>query len=267
METKLLGGRAGPPVRLLLTAAAILAVGASARFVAAGGGDGGSANGGEDEVAQFSAARLLIEHNATAGDTGFQAFVDGEPWRELVLRGPDGAAVFRAAPQGALQALGLTELFFETDEPSNEDVPIEELLETLPAGRYTYQGRLVDGQRVRGAAVLTHDIPAAPILVSPAEGATVDRDGLVVRWRAVTETLAGGPVKIVAYQLIVEEDAEPPFPHAFAARVLSVHVPASTTSVTVPREFLQERTAYKLEVLAIEESGNQTITEGTFETR
>ena len=65
-------------------------------------------------------------------------------WKELTLRGPDGGTVLRVEPRGQLKALGLTELFFETDEPSNEDVPIDELLAMLPAGQYEYEGKSVD---------------------------------------------------------------------------------------------------------------------------
>jgi hypothetical protein len=36
--------------------------------------------------------------------------------------------------------------------------------------------------------------------------------------------------------------------------------------VTVPPEFLKPGTAYKVEVLAIAENGNQTITESEFST-
>ena len=46
----------------------------------------------------------------------------------------------------------------------------------------------------------------------------------------------------------------------------NVTVPGRKTSVTVPRQFLQPNTEYKIEVLAIEKSGNQTITEGEFST-
>ena len=51
-------------------------------------------------------------------------------------------------------------------------------------------------------------------------------------------------------------------------RILKVTVtaPADTTMVTLPEEFLVEGTEFKFEILAIEESGNQTITEGCFET-
>jgi hypothetical protein len=46
--------------------------------------------------------------------------------------------------------------------------------------------------------------------------------------------------------------------------VFSVELPATTTSVTIPAEYLDPGTEYKLEVQAIEASGNQTTTEVTF---
>ena len=45
---------------------------------------------------------------------------------------------------------------------------------------------------------------------------------------------------------------------------LDVDVPSDETSVTVPAEYLNPSTVYQFEVLATEESGNQTITEGFF---
>jgi hypothetical protein len=45
-----------------------------------------------------------------------------------------------------------------------------------------------------------------------------------------------------------------------------ITLPASKTRVTVPPEFLEPNTVYLFEVLAIEEGGNQTITESSFET-
>jgi hypothetical protein len=219
----------------------------------------------QGEEIPFSQAKLLVEHNATAGDTGFQGFVDGEPWRELKLSGPDGRTVVAIQARGELRKLGLTELFFETDEPSNEDVPIDELLASLPAGQYQYEGRSVEGLRMEGTALLTHDIPAEPFIVSPLEGAVVDRNAVVIDWDDVTASITGADIALVAYQLIVEKDVEP-HPNAFATPLLSVHVPPTVTSMTVPSEFLEPGTSYKVEVLAIEESGNQTISESRFET-
>jgi hypothetical protein len=47
---------------------------------------------------------------------------------------------------------------------------------------------------------------------------------------------------------------------------LSMYLPSNVTAVTVPSGFLEPGTSYKWEVLAIEESGNQTLSSGEFET-
>ena len=85
------------------------------------------------------------------------------------------------------------------------------------------------------------------------------------RWRPVTETLTGQPVAIIAYQLIVEKDVEP-HPHMIGKLGLSIYVPRSVTSLAIPDGFLEPRTAYTWEVLAIERSGNQTLSSGSFRT-
>lgn len=214
-------------------------------------------------------AKLIIEHNATDEDTGFQAFVDSEGWSRLELTGPNGV-LLRFEGKGELGELGLTELFFETVEPENADLPIDELLEDFPAGRYTFGGReMIDGESsgdTAATAVFTHDIPAGPALLSPAEGAAVPSTGLVVRWGAVDRTIRGAPVAIVAYQLIVERDVDP-HPNMIGKWGLSMYVPASVTSMAIPDGFLEPGTAYKWEVLAIETSGNQTLSSGAFRTK
>jgi hypothetical protein len=211
-------------------------------------------------------AKLNIEHNATDRDTGFQGFVDSEGWRRLAARGPNGK-VLRFEGLGSLGRLGLTELFFETVEPENADVPIRRMLAKLPEGRYTFAG---PGQengestgRTLGRARLTHDIPKGPQLVSPAEGATVPTQGVVADWEPVSETIGGKPVKIVAYQLIIEKDVDPPR-HMIGKFGLSMYLPPSVTSIEVPDGFLEPDTAYNWEVLAIERSGNQTLSSAAF---
>jgi hypothetical protein len=214
-------------------------------------------------------AKLIIEHNATDEDTGFQAFVDSEGWDRLELVGPAGV-VLHFEGRGTLGELGLTELFFESVEPENADLPIDELLEDFPAGKYTFRGRtMIDGESTGetiGTAWLTHDIPAGPELLSPAEGTTVPASDLDFRWGAVTQSIRGEPVKIIAYQLIVEKDLEP-HPNMIGKQGLSMYLPASVTSMTIARGFLEPGTAYKWEVLAIEESGNQTLSSSEFRTQ
>jgi hypothetical protein len=214
-------------------------------------------------------AKLNIEHNATDEDTGFQGFVDGEGWRRLDVRGP-GGHVLTFEARGTLAQLGLTELFFETVEPENADVPIDEMLAKLPEGTYTIASpALENGKgagRTSGTAWLTHEIPAGPRLVSPKEGAVVPVRGVIARWKPVSETITGEPVTIIAYQLVIEKDVEP-HRHMIGKLGLSMYLPRSVTSITVPNGFLQPRTAYTWEVLAIERSGNQTLSSGSFRTR
>jgi hypothetical protein len=213
-------------------------------------------------------AKLNIEHNATDRDTGFQGFVDSEGWRRLNVRGPDGK-VLRFQGLGSLGNLGLTELFFETVEPENADVPIRRMLAKLPEGRYTVAGPGQENGESTGPTVgrawLTHDIPRGPHLVSPADGATVPTQGVIANWDPVSMTIGGKPTRIVAYQLIIEKDVEPPR-HMIGKFGLSMYLPRSVTRVEVPDGFLEPDTAYNWEVLAIERSGNQTLSSAAFVT-
>jgi hypothetical protein len=239
----------------------------AAFFVARAQGESGTATAGQDEIA-LKEAKLNIEHNATDSDTGFQGAIDSEGWKRLDVRGPDGV-VLTFEGRNELGNLGLTELFFETVEPENVDVPIEEMLENLPEGNYTIEGPAIEvGEKMgktSGTAWLTHNIPAGPVLLTPAQGATVPTTGLIASWGAVTQTITGDSVTIIAYQLIIERDEEP-HPHMIGKFGLSIYVPSTVTSMDVPDGFLEPGTAYKWEVLAIEESGNQTLSSGEFQT-
>ncbi len=243
------------PALLILSAIALLSAAA--------------VHAGSAAVIPLKDAKLNIEHNATDRDTGFQGFVDSEGWRRLDVRGP-GGQVLTFEARGTLARLGLTELFFESVEPENADTPIEEMLAKLPEGNYTIAGPAqANGKsagRTVGTAWLTHDIPAGSTLVSPAEGATVPVRGVVARWKPVSKTITGEPVTIIAYQLIIERDVEP-HRHMIGKLGLSIYLPRTVTSIAVPDGFLQPRTAYKWEVLAIERSGNQTLSSGSFRTR
>lgn len=203
----------------------------------------------------FEDSTLIIEVNSTDGDAGLQFFFDGEPWRSAEVSGPDGQKVLDVDAGGDLKDFGLTELFSESNEPPFDELPLEEFLARFPAGEYTVSGKTIEGERLAGTATLTHDIPAGPVVVSPDEDAVVPPDDVVVVWEPVTEP-AG--IDIVGYQVIVER--EDPL------RVFQVDLPPAATSVTVPPEFLQANTEYGVEVLAIEASGNQTITETGFQT-
>jgi hypothetical protein len=222
----------------------------------------GLAGGGEP----LEEVKFIIEHNATAEDTGFQVFLDGEPWKRLTIDSPQDTPLLEVRARGPLKVLGLTEFFFETNEPPNAQLPIKELLKHFPEGKYEFEATAVDGGLMKGTATLTHDIPKGPEILTPLPGQVVDPDHAVVSWKPVTESILGEPVEIVGYEVIVEKPVVTP-PPGFSKRVLSVHVSGATTSLTLPPEFFAPATDYDLEVLALEVGGNQTITSSSFVTK
>lgn len=223
------------------------------------------ATGLAQEAVALKQAKLNIEHNATDLDTGFQGFLDGEGWQSLIVTGPAGP-VLRFEGLGTLGTLGLTELFFETTEPLNAEVPLDRVLANLPEGEYRFEGSMIDGGTTSGVAMLTHAIPAGPDLMSPAEGAVVSAVGTKVSWGKVTETTTGAPATIIAYQLVIEKAVDP-HPHMIGKFGLNIYLPPSVTELELPTGFLEPGSAYKWEVLAIEESGNQTLSSGAFSTQ
>lgn len=200
----------------------------------------------------FPIAKIYWEYNSSANDLGVHVFLDAEDWKTVKIVHPDGRTIFEVAGKGPYAELGLTELFFEGAEPSLDDVPLEELLELFPDERYTFIGVTVDGHRLTSRPELSHAIPAGPDV-----SATVNGNDVVISWSEVTGPPEGFPddeeINIVGYQVIVD-----PF---------QVTLPASARSVTLPPEFAASLGGgeHAFEVLAIDASGNQTITEGTFQ--
>ena len=212
----------------------------------------------------FSIARIIIEFNASAQDVGIQVLVDGEPWKHLRVFSPNGRRVLDITGKRSLGKQGLTELFFESSEPSLVELPLPEFLVRFPEGTYALEGKTIDGIGLEGTAILSHVIPAGPEIISPVSlddnPPVVDPSNAVIEWNPVTDTITDSDTfEIIGYQVIVEQ-VEP-------RRIFSIDLPALVTSVVVPPDFfLQPDTLHKFEVLAIEASGNQTITEGEFVT-
>jgi len=206
---------------------------------------------GMGHAQQLEVARIFIEYNESANDLGFHVFLDGEDWTDLRIVGAEGKKIFDVSAGGGFRELGLTELFFEGAEPTLDEVPLEELLAAFPEGEYTFLARTVDKEELVGIATLTHNVPAGPTVSTTASGGTV-----VVSWTPVTAPAAilpEGDVNVVAYQVITG--------------TFQVTVPATVTSLTIPPEYFQSLPPgmHELEVLVIDSSGNQTITESSFQ--
>jgi hypothetical protein len=199
----------------------------------------------------FKIAKIYWEYNASANDLGVHVSLDAEDWRRLKIITPKQRSIFEVQGRGAYRELGMTELFFEGAEPSLDDFPLAGLLKRFPEGTYEIEGETVDGEELSSEVSFSHAIPYGPhvsAVVGPGHS-------LVISWTPVTSPPPGFPSKpitIVGYQVIVD-----PF---------QVTLPATATSVTVPPEFVASLSSgvQPYEVLAIEASANQTLTEGTF---
>lgn len=218
-------------------------------------------------------ARLYIEHNATDRDTGVHGEFDQEGLAEGCLQKPDGSEIMLVDPTNELGDLGINEFFFESREPPNDEYSIADLEADFPEGDYRISGIDFEGTSRVGSAVFTHDIPAPPEITSPkvvdeekGERNELPASGITVRWREVTETLDGKPVDITGYEVIVTDD-DYEDPDSLSQPEYDVHVPPDVTELDVPDGFLEPGRLYELEVLALEESGNQTISLGYFTAR
>ncbi len=205
------------------------------------------------KTVRLDEATMIVEVNATDGDAGLQIFLDGEAWRSMTITAPDGRRMLAINGRTRLKNYGLTELFSESSEPPFDQFPLKKFKRLFPEGRYSLVGTTIEGDRLAGRARLSHDIPDGPQITAPADGSTVPPGSVVASWNPVPEPSG---INVVGYRAIVER--EDPL------RVFSVDLPASVTSVTIPQEYVESGTKYKLEVQAIEASGNQTLTEIEF---
>jgi hypothetical protein len=202
---------------------------------------------------QLEIAKIFWEYNSSANDLGVQVSLDGEDWKTLKIENPDGKVIFDVRGKGPYKQLGLTELFFEGAEPTLDEFPLRDLLDLFPEGEYDFEGKTVDGEKIEGQSEFSHAIPAGPDVFSSVGAGNF----LQISWTAVDGTPLGFPdadIQIVRYQVLIDESFD-------------MKVPSSVLSVTIPPEYVGALGPgeHQFEVLAIDRTGNQTITEGSFE--
>ena len=180
----------------------------------------------------------------TDNDLGLQLFLDTDDgWKRVRVLDPARRGVIEFETAGRLSELGLTELRFESSEPSPEEV-----LALFPPGEYRFRGQTVEGDFLASNATLSHDFPPPPS-ITPSDGEVVDPRNLVVEWNAP---------EAEQVEVIIEQDE--------LEHILDVTLSSSTRRLRVPPQFLQPGFEYKIEILTIAENGNRVIAEGTFRT-
>lgn len=239
-----------------------------------------------EEELEFAVAEIFFELNNTDGDLGIHALIDGEPWKRLEIEDPNGRRQLSVKLSSRLRKQGLTEFFFESAEPPFDELDPLDFFARFPEGEYEIEGETIDGVEQESTTELTHVMPApaAPTVngepaaevcddEDPDYDATETSAPVTIAWPAVTMSHpdadgAGAgvqppvPVTIVNYEVVVEAEIEvagEEFDTKF-----SVILPPDVTSMTVPAEFIAQTDEFKYEVLAREESYNQTAIESCF---
>ncbi len=234
----------------------------------AGDGDDDDDDGG---VIPFDDANIFFELNDTDGDLGIHALIDGEPWKKLEIEGPNGRNHLQIRLRSSLRRQGLTELFFESAEPTFDELDPERFFRRFPEGEYEIEGTTIEGDELESTSDVTHLIPARVGNLA-VNGMAVSEDcdedpgptvsePITISWDPATLShpdlgRTNEPIEVERYEAVLEqEDAE---------IEIVVVLPSDVTSVAMPSGVL-EPGEVKVEVLVREESGNQTATESCFE--
>jgi hypothetical protein len=217
---------------------------------------------GGAKVKEFDEFTVFIEICGTDEDAGIKGLLSGEPWWRARIFGPDGRSIYQFGPK--LADVGSGTVFWESTEPPFADLPLDEFLDRFPEGEYTAWGAKVGGGRLRSTALLTHNLPAGPVITSHKDKEVVELTGenLIVTWEAVTEDFRGGLLQsdVIGYIMTVTFETE--ILGETAERELTVDViPPTTFSAEIPADFLEPDTEVQIEVAAREESGNRTSKE------
>ncbi|MDZ4771939.1 MAG: hypothetical protein SGI72_02270 [Planctomycetota bacterium] len=236
-------------LKYLLTSSALVLALASSVFLSMAASPVVTVNGGNE--VQLSRSVIYWEYNATANDLGVHVTLDGENWKRMKIFRPNDSLVFDVKGYGPYNELGMTELFFEGAEPNLGEFPLSGLLARFPEGTYDFEGETVEGDDIEGESNFSHAIPAGPRVAAQLGANNFVR----IAWAPVTTTPIGFPARpivIKGYQVIVG--------------TFQVTLPSTATFVTLPPEFVASLLpgVQAFEVLAIEQHGNQTLTEGSF---
>lgn len=223
----------------------------------------------DDRAVPFAEAEIFVELNDTDGDLGLHASIDGDPWTHLEIEGPNEKALLYILSRGRLRAQGLTQLAFESAEPTFDELSPAAFFKRFPEGVYEIEGRGLRGVEYESDAVLSHVLAAPPgniLLSGTPAAADCDADPLpglfapvVIDWDPVTTSHPTigrtGPVTLNRYQLFVEG------PDVSFAIDLS----PSVTEFEVPMGLTRSGEEYKFEIIAQTDSGNNTAVESCFE--
>ncbi len=153
-----------------------------------------------DEL-ELEEAYLYFELNDTDGDLGIHGKADGDAWKRMKIEAPNDRNLLNIYVRSRLRRQGLTELFFESAEPTFDELDPEVFFRRFPEGVYEWEGLTLDYEEIEGEVFLSHIIPEAPVVVSVGgetenPGFELDDEGELgkVCWEDITPTGDGSVV-------------------------------------------------------------------------
>jgi hypothetical protein len=257
--------------------ASVLAAGASVLLFSSQAGIGQGDDDDEDEL-EFEEANIYLELNDTDGDLGIHGLIDGDAWKSLRIEDPNEGVLMTAWIRGKLRRQGMTEFFFESAEPTFDEVSPAQFFRRFPEGTYEVEGVTLEGEEIEGEAELSHVMAAPPgnIRVNGQPAArNCDADDLSIvsgrvtlDWDAVTRShprigTSGVPVRVELYEVVAEIEREGKTPEVL---VFSVTLPKWVTRFEFPKHFIRlADDEVKFEIVTKLDNGNQTAVESCFE--
>jgi hypothetical protein len=222
------------------------------------------------EEPPLKTARLFFELNDSDGDLGIHGQISNDdPLKRIRVEDPREKVILSISAVGRLARQGLSEIPFESAEPSFDDLAPSDFFLRFPEGIYEVEGLALDGTEYESETFLSH------VLVAPPEDVTVSGvpldeecdDGgeavsspVVIEWAPVTRshpTLgSSGPVSVQHYEVVVEIEGTD-----FKAKAV---LPPDVTEFEVPAAVLELSDELKYEIIVLNDNGNQTAVESCF---
>ena len=242
----------------------------------------GQDNGDDEEELEFEEADLFFELNNTDGDLGLQGFVEGDAWKSLSIEGPRAKSneieLMNIWLRSSLRRQGLSEFFFESDEPGFDELSPAAFFRRFPQGVYDIEGITLDDEEIESEVFLSHVMAGPPpgnITIngqnSPANcdapNLPVVTEPVTLDWNPVTQShptigTPGVAVQVHHYEVVgeIERETNP------EELVLSVILPRNRTKFEFPVDFTSlAEEEMKWELIIVLSNGNKTAVESCFE--